>query len=262
MASRFEKSIVVIHAHPDDTEAFCAGTLGHLKNLGYRITIATMTSGDLGGMGMGRGQTKRVRAKEAEAAAAVLGASYHSYGAHDGYLQDSPKARQWVTALVRRARAGIVMTHLPFDYHPDHRTTAAIVDAGVMVASLPNVPCGEPHLDITPLFYHTAPLGFSDPLGSPVTPPHFFIDITSTIETKMQMLAHHKSQQDLMRHMHKMDDFFGEMKKYNLDLGRRAKVKYAEVLWQHLGGGYQKEPQIQAELRKFIRLDRTPLKKT
>ena len=45
---QFNKSIVVIHAHPDDTEAFCAGTLKHLKDMGYRIAIATMTAGGIG----------------------------------------------------------------------------------------------------------------------------------------------------------------------------------------------------------------------
>lgn len=256
----FEKSVVVVHAHPDDTEAFCAGTLAHLKAKGYRITIATMTAGDLGGLGMGRKETARLRRKEAEAAAARIGAEYACFGGDDGYLLDTAKARQWVTALVRRVRAGIVFTHLPFDYHPDHRATAAITDAAVMVSSLPSVPVKEPHLDVTPLLYHTAPLGFSDPLGEAIPRPHFFVDITGTIDEKMAMLDCHKSQQDLMRHMHKMADFFGEMRVYNENLGRLAGVPLAECLWQHLGGGYQKVPQVQRELGRLVKKDRTPVK--
>ncbi len=46
--NNFNKSIVAIHAHPDDTEAFCSGTLALLKEAGFQITIVTMTAGGLG----------------------------------------------------------------------------------------------------------------------------------------------------------------------------------------------------------------------
>lgn len=250
---QFNRSIVVIHAHPDDTEAFSAGTLKHLKDMGYRIAIATMTAGGMGGIGMSEAKTIAVRRKEAEKAAAVLGAPYRCFGGRDGYLYDTEKLRIAVTDFVREQKAGIVFTHLPFDYHADHRTTALITEAAVMLASLPSVPCKAKPLDVTPLLYHTAPLGFSDPLGNEITKPHFFVDITTTIDAKMQMLAEHHSQIELMRVMHKMPNFFDEMKKYNIALGKVAGVKYAECYWQHLGGGFQKEPQLQNELKKFIR---------
>jgi hypothetical protein len=54
--------------------------------------------------------------------------------------------------------------------------------------------------------------------------------------------------------MHKMDDFFGEMKKNNVDYGSMVNVPYAEVFWQHLGGGFQKDPLLQEELKEFIKL--------
>ncbi|HET6423293.1 MAG TPA: PIG-L family deacetylase, partial [Planctomycetaceae bacterium] len=40
--------VLAIHAHPDDVEIQCAGTLLRLKQLGCSITVATMTPGDLG----------------------------------------------------------------------------------------------------------------------------------------------------------------------------------------------------------------------
>jgi hypothetical protein len=30
-------------------------------------------------------------------------------------------------------------------------------------------------------------------------------------------------------------------------------VGYAEVFWQHLGGGFQKDPVVQEELREFVK---------
>jgi len=249
--NQFNKSIVAVHAHPDDTEAFCSGTLALLKEAGYRVTIASMTGGGMGSIRTGEEETIAIRTAEAAKAADEIGAEYYCLGGRDGYLFDTTQLRVAVTSLIRKVEAGIVFTHLPYDYHVDHRATANIVEAGTLTAILPNVPSQEKPLSITPLLYHTAPLGFSDTLGSPVTPPHFFIDVSSTIDKKMDMLAHHHSQMELMREMQKMDDFFGEMKQYNRDLGKLAGCDYAEVFWQHLGGGFQHDPLIQETLKKY-----------
>ena len=250
--SRFNKTLLIVHAHPDDTEAFCAGTVKLLKDRGYQIVIATMTAGGMGGIGSTEEATIARRLDEAKKAAAVLDAEYHCLNQRDGYVFDHEAVRIATTELIRSCGAGIVMTHLPFDYHSDHRTTCNIVESAAMLATLPNVPCKAKPLAITPLLYHTAPLGFSDPLGAPITPPHFFVNIGSTIKTKMEMLAFHESQVELMSVMHKMDDFFGAMEVYNRELGARVGVEVAEVFWQHLGGGFQKDPAIQEELKDFI----------
>ena len=102
------------------------------------------------------------------------------------------------------------------------------------------------------MLYHSSPLTLSDPLGSQIVPPHFFVDITSAIETKKEMLGYHISQIDLMKHMHKMDDFFGFVLEGNRNYGKMVGVEYAEVYWQHLGGGFQKEPQVQNDLSEFL----------
>ena len=57
---------------------------------------------------------------------------------------------------------------------------------------------------------------------------------------------------ELMRVMHKMDNFFDVMKQANVDYGKMAGMDYAEVFWQHLGGGFQREPQIQDDLKEFV----------
>ncbi len=252
----FNKNIVSVHAHPDDTEIFCAGTLELLIKEGFNVTIVTMTAGGMGGIGSNESKTIRTRKKEAEKAAHVLGADYICLSGRDGYLYDSTKLRLDTLRIIRRAKAGVVFTHLPMDYHSDHRTTCNIVESAAMLATLPNVPIKEKPLEITPLLYHTAPLGLSDPLGKPITDPHFYIDITSVIEKKMSMLKEHVSQQVLMRVMHKMEDFYGEMRKANLELGKRAGCEYAEAFWQHLGGGFQKQDLIQNVLQKYVRTEK------
>ncbi len=252
MTKEFNKVAVSINAHPDDAEAWNAGTLKLLKDKGYKIVIATMTSGDLGGCNMTMEETARVRIQEAKKAAAVLDAEYYFLGGVDGFLFDSKDFRLKVISLLRMVRAGVVFTHLPNDYHTDHRTTANIVEAAAMVASLHTVPVKEKPLEITPLLYHSSPLTLSDPLGSQIAPPHFYVDITSAVETKKEMLGYHVSQIELMKHMHKMDDFFGFVLEGNRNYGKMAGVEYAEVYWQHLGGGFQKDPQVQNDLSEFL----------
>jgi LmbE family N-acetylglucosaminyl deacetylase len=252
MTKEFNKVVLSIHAHPDDAEAWNAGVLKLLKDKGYKIVIATMTGGDLGGCKMTMEETARVRYEEAKKAAAVLDAEYFTLGGIDGFLFDTKELRMKVISLIRKIRAGVIFTHLPSDYHSDHRTTANIVETAAMVSSLDTVPVKEKPVGITPLLYHSSPLTLSDPLGSQIVPPHFFVDVTSVIETKKKMLGCHISQIDLMKHMHKMDDFFGFVAEGNRNYGKMVGVEYAEVYWQHLGGGFQKEQQVQNDLKEFL----------
>jgi N-acetylglucosamine malate deacetylase 1 len=252
MTNRFNKVALSINAHPDDAEAWNAGVLKLLKDKGYKIVIATLTGGDLGGCNMSMEETTRIRFGEAKKAASVLDAEYYTLGGIDGFLFDTKEMRLKVISLIRKVGAGVLFTHLPTDYHSDHRTTANIVETAALVSSLDNVPVNEKPVSITPLLYHTSPLTLSDPLGYSVPPPHFYIDVTSVIETKKKMLGYHLSQVDLMKHMHKMDDFFGFILEGNKNYGKMAGVEYAEVYWQHIGGGFQKETQVQDDLSEFL----------
>lgn len=186
MIKEFNKVALSFHAHPDDAEAWNAGVLKLLKDKGYKIVIATMTAGDLGGCNMAMEET------------------------------------------------------------------ANIVETAALVSYLDTVPVKEKPLEITPLLYHTSPLTLSDTLGSQIVPPHFFVNIATEIETKKKMLGCHISQIEFMQHMHKMNDFFGYVLDGNQNFGKMAGVEYAEAYWQHLGGGFQKEPQIQNDLSEFI----------
>ncbi|MBS0011143.1 MAG: PIG-L family deacetylase [Bacteroidales bacterium] len=252
MPVEFNKVALSLHAHPDDAEAWNAGTLKLLKDKGYRIVIATLTAGQMGGCDMSMEETERIREQEAKKAAAVLDAEYYCLGGEDGFLFDTREMRLKVISLMRSVRAGVVFTHLPCDYHSDHRITANIVESAAMISSLDPVPVKEKPLEVTPLLYHTSPLTLSDPLGARITAPHFYVDVTGVIETKRRMLEYHVSQQELMRHMHKMEDFFGYVLQGNKNYGMDVNVEYAEVYWQHMGGGFQQEPQIQGDLENYI----------
>lgn len=250
--SRFNKTVLVVQAHPDDTEAWCSGTLKLLKDKGYHIAIATMTAGGLGGVDTDEKETIAIRKGEAARSAEVLGAEYYCLDQRDGYVYDTFEARIKTLELVRKVKPGIVMTHVSADYHADHRATAAIVDVATMQATLPNAPCSVPPMDVTPLFYHTAPMTLRGPLGEQMPKPQFFVDISSAVDTKEKMLNCHQSQISLMKKMFNMDNFFEEALDYNRQIGKLCGFEYAECYWQHLGGGFETYPLIQEELKDFI----------
>jgi N-acetylglucosamine malate deacetylase 1 len=250
--NRFNKTVLSINAHPDDAESWNAGLLILLREKGYRIVIATMTGGDLGGCNHTMEETAAIRYEEARKAAMEIGAEYYTLGGTDGFLYDTMEMRLKVISLIRKVNAGVIFTHLPYDYHSDHRTTASIVEAAAMVSALDPVPVSEKPLAITPLLYHSSPFTLSDPLGSQIPAPHFYVDISLVVNSKVAMLSHHKSQIELMKHMHKIDDFFGYVLEGNRYYGKMAGVEYAEVYWQHNGGGFQADPQIQQDIAEYL----------
>ncbi|NJL72508.1 MAG: hypothetical protein HC888_13555 [Candidatus Competibacteraceae bacterium] len=54
-----KRSLIVFHAHPDDTEALVGGTLAILAEAGWRLTIVAVTDGSLGGVDMDSRTTAR-----------------------------------------------------------------------------------------------------------------------------------------------------------------------------------------------------------
>ena len=252
MTDKFNKVVLSIHAHPDDAEAWCAGTLKLLKEKGFTIVIITLSAGGLGNVGSTRGATIALRQKEAQRAAKILNAEYHYLGGRDGYLYDTRDLRIAVTSLVRKYRAGVVITHLPMDYHPDHRATATIVEAGCAVVNLDNVASKEKPLMQIPVVYHSAPMTLVDPIGAPIPKPHFYIDVSSAMETKMAMLQEHKSQKELMKVMWGIEDFFASLRQTNANYGKEVGCEYAEPFWKH-GGAFPQDNVLEEELSDFLR---------
>lgn len=248
------KTIIVIQAHPDDAEIFCGGTLALLSELGHRIVIVTMTSGGMGGVDMDEETTAMTRKGEGAAAAGVIDAAYICMDQRDGYLFDNPELRMETTDLIRRERADVVLTHLPNDYHPDHRATSSIAESATLLSTLQNVPSDMEPLDSTPLLYHTTPFNLTDHLGNPYT-PHFYVDVSSVISIKRKMIGAHYSQIELMRQMFGKESFVEDMlKDHDRKLGPKMGSEYAEAFMQHLGGGFYHTPFIQQALREYVRL--------
>ena len=121
------RRVLAIHAHPDDIEFQCAGTLALLKERGHHITMATMTPGDCGSDELAPDAISDVRRKEAQAAADLIGAELHCLEFRDLSIVFDNESRRRVTEFIRRQRPDIVMTAPPVDYMADHEVTSRLV---------------------------------------------------------------------------------------------------------------------------------------
>jgi len=254
------KRVLVVGAHPDDAESFCAGTLFLLRHLGYEIHIATMTLGDCGSIEHSSQEIRRIRRKEAEAACEFLGASYRYVGFNDLSIFNDDISNRRTTALLREIDPLIVMTHPPHDYMSDHEVTSLLVRNACFGAPAPNYDTQSftsvARSSAIPYLYYFEPLDGIDILGRRVT-SHFYVDISQTIEARLEMLGRHQSQRKWLQSHHGLDDYVEAARRRSRDAGERASkassraLEYAEGFCQHLGHAYPHE-NILAQILKGL----------
>jgi N-acetylglucosamine malate deacetylase 1 len=233
--------ILAIHAHPDDIEITCAGTLALLKQRGHHITIINMTAGDKGSAEMGQAEIAAVRRAEAQAAAKLLGADCFSGEFLDLEICHDNPSRRRVTELLRRTRPDIVLTAPPVDYMSDHEVTSLLVRDACFNASVPNYATHQwdpaKPLDHMPYLYYVDPIQGIDWYGQPQL-FDFIVDVTTTFELKLQMLACHASQRNWLLKQHGMDEYLDSCRTWSGARGQQIGVAYGEGFRQHTGHPY------------------------
>ena len=187
--------VLAIYAHPDDPDVSCGGTLARWARGGAEVHVAICTNGDKGTSDPAADPVTlaRCRAAEAAKAAHLLGvAEQQVLGYPDGELSDDHALRVQLVGMIRRLRPAIVLCPDPTavffgeDYfnHRDHRVVGfAVLDALSPAAALPHYfpEAGPAHQVETVLMSGT--------LESTV-----WVDVTSTIEEKVDAVSCHHSQ--------------------------------------------------------------------
>lgn len=193
------KSAMAIVAHPDDIEFSCVGTLARWAKEGARIIYVLCTSGDVGidQPGMTRQKAAEIRETESLLAAKIAGASDVVFLREpDGLLQPTLEVRKKIVREIRRHQPEVVITGDPTivwageDYinHPDHRAAAqAALDAIFPAAGQPNL---FEELEEEGIKAHKVRKVYVTMWG----PGELYVNITDTIETKIEALRAHKSQ--------------------------------------------------------------------
>ncbi len=182
--------IICFGAHPDDAEYKSGGTAALWASLGHEVKLVSVTNGDIGHWQMAGGPLAKRRSAESAEVARRLGVTSQVLDIHDGELEPTLVNRQLVTRLIRQWNADIVISHRPWDYHPDHRYVGVLVqDAAYMVTVPFFCPDTEP-LKKNPLFLYSSD-GFKKPYPFVAD---IAVSIDSVFEQKVDALMALESQ--------------------------------------------------------------------
>jgi LmbE family N-acetylglucosaminyl deacetylase len=216
------ESAMVIVAHPDDAEFTMAGTVAAWTQAGCHITYVLCTDGNAGSHepGMTREMLAEIRRQEQRAACATLGVGDVVFlGYDDGQLQPTLELRRDLVRVIRQYQPEVVLTSDPTRFfsgdryinHPDHRAAGqAALDAVAPAAQMPLLwpETGEPHKVRRVYVYGNGE-------------PNVWVDITATIDRKIEALKQHASQ---------MGDWdpTERIKGWNAEVGKDKGLAYAE----------------------------------
>jgi LmbE family N-acetylglucosaminyl deacetylase len=154
--------IVVFGAHPDDAEYKAGGTAAKWAKAGHHVLLCSVTNGDIGHWQMAGGPLAQRRTAEVAACAKKLGVTSLVLDIHDGELVPSLENRRLITRIIRQWKADIVISHRPWDYHPDHRYVGVLVQDAAYMVTVPFICPDTPHLTKNPVFLFSSD-GFAKP---------------------------------------------------------------------------------------------------
>lgn len=148
--------IIVFGAHPDDAEFKAGGTAAKWAKAGHEVKLVSVTNGDIGHWQMAGGPLAKRRTAESAAAAEKLGVTSQVLDIHDGELEPTLENRRTITRLIRDWHADIVISHRPWDYHPDHRYVGVLVQDAAYMVTVPFICPDTPHLEKNPVFLYSS----------------------------------------------------------------------------------------------------------
>jgi N-acetylglucosamine malate deacetylase 1 len=236
--------VLALHAHPDDVEFQCAGTLILLREAGCLVTIATMTPGDCGSAEHDAEAISALRRDEARASAGLIGAQYECLEFRDLAIFNDDESRRRVTEALRRIAPTIILTAPPSDYIADHEMTSLLVRDACFAASCPNYVTRQwnPALPLAkiPHLYFVQPVEGRDRDGRAV-PFDFCVDVSRVFDTKRQMLACHASQRNWLMRQHGIDEYLAMQERWGGTVGTEIGVAQAEAFRQYRGHPYPQD---------------------
>jgi LmbE family N-acetylglucosaminyl deacetylase len=220
--------VLAVFAHPDDGEFGFGGTVAKWADEGSEIHYACITDGSAGSNepGATREGLRPIRKREQLAAAKVLGVKEcHFLGFVDGELELTMDVRRAMTRVVRAVRPDVILGPDPtrlwnrdrtYINHRDHRV-AGEAALTVVMPDAPTRPQFPELLDEGLEPFEVPALWLASEEGDTL------VDISSTIERKLDALGSHESQ---------VSGFGGDwqdwVRKMAKERGAPAGMEYAE----------------------------------
>jgi LmbE family N-acetylglucosaminyl deacetylase len=223
------RSALAVYAHPDDPEVSAGGTLARWAAAGADVWLLVTTRGDKGTSDpdVDPEALARERREETTRAVELLGLAGHRHlGYGDGDLEDDRALRSAICRVVRELKPEVVLCPDPtavffgdgYFNHRDHRITGwAALDAVAPAAGNPHY---FPELRAEGLDVHSVATVYL----SGTLEPNAWVDITATLERKIEALFCHASQ------LVETGDWFRQFLRDSAEAaGRAAGVTYAEA---------------------------------
>jgi LmbE family N-acetylglucosaminyl deacetylase len=195
MAHEIER-VMVVTAHPDDSEFGAGGTVAKLAREGRDVTYVIVTNGNKGSgdRTMTPERLARIREEEQRNAARVLGVGHVTFlGYEDGEVEDTRALRRDVTREIRRWRPDLIIAQNPqrtrnlYASHRDHRVTGGVVLDCVY-------PLARDHMAFPELLPDYETHKVREVYVMQWDDPQLVVDITDTMDLKLKALACHVSQ--------------------------------------------------------------------
>lgn len=191
-------TVLVIAAHPDDIESWCAGAVASLVTQGWRAAYVLCTSGEKGTSDPSTPPATVAATREAEQreACRCVGADDPTFlRLPDGGLEDDAHLRGFLVRAIRFHRPDLLITHdpvhpwPPYTTHRDHRIAGRVaLDAAYPYARDPlHFPEQISDEGLRP---HAVPEVW---LFSSDQPDHY-VDITGGLDAKIAARLAHASQ--------------------------------------------------------------------
>ncbi len=177
-------TFLVVGPHPDDQELGMGGTIALLASQGHRVHLLDVTNGEPTPHG-----DISTRARESAKAAEILGVARSMVGLTNREVVHNIESRHRLASAYRRVRPETIFLPYPIDAHPDHVAVTRIGEDARFDAKLTNCSTieGEPWYPKRIIYYFCTHLRMS-------FQPTFCIDISSTLERKMQAINAYHSQ--------------------------------------------------------------------
>jgi LmbE family N-acetylglucosaminyl deacetylase len=193
------EKILVVGAHPDDVDFSTAGTMLQWVKENKDIFYLICTSGNKGGSStsLTSGELVEVRRREQLAASSLIGAKEVIFlSRNDGELTPDQDLKRDITRVIRKIRPQKVFCFDPgnhkFDnfhlFHTDHRASGLATFDSVFPAASNRLYFPE-LLDEGLSPYRVPEMYFYG-----TNEPNIWIDISSVIDKKIEILKCHKSQ--------------------------------------------------------------------
>jgi len=188
--------VMVVTAHPDDSEFGAGGTIAKLVKEGCEVTYVIVTNGNKGSgdRTMTSERLAPIREAEQRNAARTLGVARVEFlGYPDCEVEDTRELRCDVTRQIRRWRPDLVIAMNPHrsynlgGSHRDHRITAGVALDCVY-------PLARDHLAFPELMPDYEPHKVLEIHLMQWENPHLVVDISDVMDLKLKALACHASQ--------------------------------------------------------------------